>query len=108
MNNDNLRKLSTREAREIGKKGGLRSGKVRAERKKLKECFETLLNTETEDEDGTLTGIERLALAMYKRAITGDVRAFTTIIENIGEVPPNFSKSENTQAKKDNPFGIGF
>ncbi len=36
-NEENLRKLTTKEAREIGRKGGIRSGEARKEKKLFKE-----------------------------------------------------------------------
>ena len=79
-NNKNLKLISsTNEAREKGKKGGINSGKARRERKALKE--ELLLLFEKGDIQ------EKMCLALIERALTGDVRAFETIRDTIGEKP---------------------
>lgn len=43
-NKENLKPLSTNKAREIGKKGGIASGKSRRKRKAMKEQLETILS----------------------------------------------------------------
>ena len=67
------------EARELGRKGGIASGKARRERKTLKEELIMLL----EDDDNNL----KISVALLKRALDGDISAFTTIRDTIGEKP---------------------
>ena len=78
-NNKNLKTLSPNEARENGKKGGKKSGAVRRERKALKEELLLLLSS------GDIQ--ERISLALIEKALSGDVRAFETIRDTIGEKP---------------------
>lgn len=72
-------KRSKEEAREISKKGGIRSGEVRRERKKLKE--ELLLLLSEGDNN------RRMSLAIFERALNGDTKAFEVIRDTIGEKP---------------------
>lgn len=76
-NEQNLRTPSTEEAREIGRKGGIASGKARAARKTLKEELLLLLaNGDTQ---------ERISLALIQKAMNGDTKAFEVLRDTIGE-----------------------
>lgn len=72
-------KRSKDEARELGRKGGIASGKARRERKTLKDELIMLL----EDDDNN----KKISVALLKRALDGDISAFTTIRDTIGEKP---------------------
>jgi len=72
-------KRSKEEARELGRKGGIASGKARRERKTLKDELIMLL----EDDDNN----KKISVALLKRALDGDISAFTTIRDTIGEKP---------------------
>lgn len=85
-NSKNLKTPSTSEARERGKKGGISSGIKRKERKQLKEELLILLS------NGNMQ--EKLSLALINKALSGDVRAFETIRDTIGEKPTD--KQETT------------
>lgn len=81
-NNENLRKLSTEEARKIGRKGGLASAKARQQRKSLKE--ELLLLLQNDDIQ------KKISVALIERAMTFDTmgnKAFEVIRDTIGEKP---------------------
>ena len=85
-NKKNLRKLSTSEAREIGKKGGIKSGETRREQKKFKEIFELLLNKQsTNDKGETATIKEVIAINTVAKAVKGDLRAVELIKDVLGE-----------------------
>ena len=75
--------LTKEEQRELARKGGKKSGKVRAERKKFKDdlllALETIKNGKTLQE----LGIE----AIMSKFIEGDMQAFTIIRDTIGEKP---------------------
>ena len=76
-NSENLKKLSSEEARKNGKKGGIKSVEVRRARKTLKEELLLLLsNGDTQ---------ERLSLALIEKAFKGDTKAFEVIRDTIGE-----------------------
>lgn len=90
------------ERRANASKAGKASGKARAERKALKEVFETLLTQEVKDpenEKRTLTGAEYLGLSMFKRAAAGDVRAFKIIAEIMGEYKQEIKLDQNIEQK---------
>ena len=101
MNNENLKAPTTEEARERGKKGGLASGKVRAEKKRLKEAVERVLSASYKNEDGeNLSGYELTAIALFDKARNGDVSAFNSIRDLIGEKPTD--KVETTIKNTEN------
>ena len=92
----NLKPLSTEKAREIGRKGGIASGKAKREKKTLKMELEALL--EIMDEKGDSVQ-KKMSFALIKKAIKGDVRAFETIRDTIGQKPKenlniDFEKSQ--------------
>ena len=82
MNEENLVSLGDRtkeERQAIGRKGGIASAKARRERKTLKE--ELLLLLSTNDNNN------KISLALLQKALNGDIQAFTTIRDTIGEKP---------------------
>ena len=88
----NLKPVTTRskeEAREISKKGGIRSGEVRRERRKLKE--ELLLLLSEGDNN------RKMSLAILTRAMNGDTKAFEVIRDTIGEKPKEQIESTNIE-----------
>ena len=72
-------KRSKEEARELGRKGGIASGIARRERKTLKDELIMLLDTDDNN--------KKISVALLKRALEGDISAFTTIRDTIGEKP---------------------
>lgn len=78
-NKQNLRTLSTEEAREIGKKGGKKSVEARKARKTLKE--ELLLLLSQDDNQN------KMSISLLKKAMNGDTKAFEIIRDTIGEKP---------------------
>ena len=80
MNEENLRPFqSTEEAREMGRKGGIKSGEARRRKKTLKEELIALLETNNNN--------EKISVAILQKALNGDIQAFTTIRDTIGEKP---------------------
>lgn len=82
MNESNLipfNELTEEKQREIARKGGIASGKARKERKTLKEELLLLLS-----EGGTQ---KKVSLAVLQKALDGDIQAFNTIRDTIGEKP---------------------
>ena len=79
---DNLIPMNERtkeEQREIAKQGGIASGEARRRRKTLKEELLALL--ELNDNNN------KISLAVLEKALKGDIQAFTTIRDTIGEKP---------------------
>ena len=72
------------EARAIQKKGAIASAEARRKRKKLKEELELLL--EIVDKKG-VTNQTKISLALIKEAKNGNVKAFETIRDTVGEKP---------------------
>ena len=61
MNNKNLKpanQRSKKEVREIAKKGGIKSGKIRREKRAMKELLELVLSAQTTNKKGE-TGQKR-------------------------------------------------
>ena len=77
-NNENLRVLTSEEAREIGRKGGIASGKARNYRKEQVENLKKLLDQTNND---GLTYREAMNLGVLKGALDGKAENFKTIIE---------------------------
>lgn len=79
-NEENLKpfnELTEKEQREIAKKGGIASGKARAERKTLKEELLLLLSQGNTQ--------EKISLSLIAQAMEGNVKAFETIRDTVGE-----------------------
>ena len=76
---DNLKVPSSEKAREIGRKGGKKSGEAKRARKTMRE--QLLLMLEKGDTQ------ENMTLALIAKAMQGDVRAFEVIRDTIGEKP---------------------
>lgn len=86
-NKDNLKPVRTKkEARERGKNGGIKSGEIRRERKTLKDELLLLLATGNTQ--------NKVSLALIKKALSGDTKAFEVIRDTIGEKA--VEKVENT------------
>lgn len=86
MNEENLipfNKMTEEQQRELARKGGIASQKKRKERKKFKE--DLLLALETIKDGKTIQeiGVE----AILEKFMNGDIQAFTTIRDTVGEKP---------------------
>lgn len=104
---------STDEARKNGKKGGIESGKARRRKKLLKDTVNMLMAlplqegqldklTSLQTINGkNITVEEAMVLKQIQKALKGDVKAFTTVVDLL-------EKTENTQENKkqeaDNTF----
>jgi len=108
INKENLVSLAdrtTEEQREIATKGGIKSGQVRAERKKFKELFENYLEKKITNEqikeqmkqfgftDEECTNKNAMVFAQYKEALKGSTQAFVAVRDTMGEKP--IEKVEN-------------
>lgn len=88
---------SEKEAREKGRKGGIKSGEVRRRRKTLKE--ELLLLLEAKIEGKTMQ--EKISLSLIQEAVQGNVKAYETIRDTIGEKQ---KENINVCGEINNPF----
>lgn len=97
-NEKNLKPVRTKEeARKRGRQGGIKSGIVRAQRKTLREELITLLETKVEDK----TIQEKISFSLIQEALSGNVKAFETIRDTIGEKPQD---KLNISVEVNNPF----
>lgn len=103
-NEENLKPPTASEARNRGKKGGIKSGKARKERKAMKETAEMILGLTLKD--GTVTDLEdiqsmaaangknitvqdAIILKQAQKALKGDIRAAEFIRDTSGNRPTN-------------------
>lgn len=96
MNGDNLRALSTSEAREIGRRGGIASGAARRERKQLKDAAQAILNMPVkkgelgafdclaEAGNANVTVADKIILEQVSNALKGDTKAARFLAEITG------------------------
>ncbi len=87
MNQENLipfNERSKEEARELGKKGGIASGKTRKEKKLLKD--ELAIIMENVNKDGK-TYQELISTALVKEALKGNTKAYEIIRDTMGQKP---------------------
>ena len=97
-NEKNLKPVRTKkEARERGKNGGIKSGEIRAQRKTLREELLALLRTKVKNK----TIQEKISFSLIQKALNGNVKAFETIRDTIGEKPQN---KVNISGEVNNPF----
>lgn len=81
-------KRSKEEAKRLGKKGGIASGKARREKKTLRQCLEILLERTLKDKKGIeITGAEAVSLKVFEKALKGDIRAFEVLRDTAGQKP---------------------
>ena len=94
-NNENLKPFTKENAKYYGKKGGIKSGKVRAERKSIKEQLQLLLSMpitnktridrlkEAGFEDNEINNQLYLTYTVFEKALSGDVRAISLIFKTM-------------------------
>lgn len=92
-NEKNLKRLSSKEARELGRKGGKASVEARRKRKTLREELLALLKTENYQ--------KKISLAMICEAMEGNTKAFEVIRDTIGEKP-----KDKVEIDQDKPFEV--
>lgn len=86
MNEQNLRKLSTSEARELGRKGGIKSGKARREKRTMKQLIDLTLSRMITNKKGeTASTKEVIAIQLVNKAANGDLKAIDLLTKLIGE-----------------------
>ena len=94
----NLKPFTKENAAEMGRKGGAASQKAQRKKKKLKQCLAAILELEPSEknkeklinmglEDKELSNQMLLAVAMFNKAASGDVRAAEFIRDLTGQQP---------------------
>ena len=81
-------KRTKEEQREIARQGGIASGRARAEKRDLRRALEALLEKEYADKNGNkLTGTEAITVKLFEQAMKGNIRAFETLRDTVGQKP---------------------
>lgn len=106
MHDTNLKPIrSKEEAREKGRRGGLASGQARKEKRKMRQILTELLEqADVTSEESK----EALAIALIRKAKTGDVRAFETIMRFIGELPTKDMTERTDDEIRADPYRLGW
>lgn len=87
-NEQNLRPSEYKLSQEEAKKGGIRSGEARRAKRDLRKALEMLLERDFTDKNGkTGTGTELLTAKLFEQALKGNVKAFETIRDTVGQKP---------------------
>ena len=112
--NNNLIPQSERtkeEQRKIARKGGIASGKARRRKKLIKEQLELLLSLPLKDENAkrklkqlgidadNLDNQMAMIISIWNKALKGDVQAFNTIRDSIGEKPRDVVENINNEQR---------
>lgn len=89
---DNLIPFTSEQSREKaktnGRKGGIASGKAKRKKKLLKECLDELLEKDWENRKGEKhSGAEAISIALFKKALAGDIKAYETVRDTAGQKP---------------------
>lgn len=89
MNEQNLiptNKRSKEEARELGRKGGINSGKTRREKRTMKQLIDLTLSRMITNKKGeTASTKEVIAIQLVNKAANGDLKAIDLVTKLIGE-----------------------
>lgn len=108
-------KRTENEQREYARKGGQKSGEVRRQRKAMKEQMEMLLSLPFKQEEqlkfmkslgieeGEIDNQMALMVAMYAKALKGDVQAFNSIRE-VTQDDKHINKEDRVEIINDLPI----
>lgn len=101
-NEENLKPVrNKKEARELGRLGGIASGKARREKATMKETLRQMLE-EIGDKENNLTYKQLATLGLIKGAVQGNAQNYKTILETTGEVETTTGTPEVTIKVVDN------
>lgn len=99
-NEQNLRPAEYKLSVEEAKKGGKASAEARRKKRDLRLALEMLLEKDFKDKNGkTVTGTEAITAKLFEKAMKGDVRAFETLRDTVGQKPVD--KVEVTQIDRE-------
>lgn len=83
-----LNEQSKSKQREIQSQGGIASGQARREKRDLRRALEMLLEKEYKDKAGnSLTGTEAISAKLFEQAMKGNIKAFETLRDTVGQKP---------------------
>lgn len=95
-------KITKEEQRKKASMGGKASGKVRAEKKTMKQMLDYLLEKEITNSKGeTASTLEAISISIIKKAMGGDVRAYEVIRDTIGQ-----KQAEVVKLQRNEPVDI--
>ena len=86
-----MNKRSEDEVRELGQKGGIRSGEVRREKATMKATLEKLLD---EKNKKGITYRDMATLGLIQGAVKGNAQNYRTILEILGELGQQADESQ--------------
>ena len=87
-NEQNLRPSEYKLSQEEAKKGGIRSGEARRQKRDLRRALEALLEKDFNDKSGNvISGTDAIAAKLFEQAMKGNVKAFETIRATVGQDP---------------------
>lgn len=96
-NEQNLRPAEYKLSVEEAKKGGVNSGKARRAKRDLRNALEMLLERDFTDKSGKqVTGTEAVATKLFEQAMKGNVKAFETLRDTVGQKPVDKIEHLNT------------
>ena len=99
-NEQNLKPGEYKLTVEEQKKGGLASAEARRKKRDLRLALEMLLEKDFTDKSGkTISGTEAVTAKLFEKAMKGDVRAFETLRDTVGQKP--VEKLEVAQIEKE-------
>lgn len=110
--NKNLKVPTSTEARENGRKGGVASGEARRRKRDMRESFEALFAMQASDKyknafrkqgmevPDNVTNEQILALSMTAKAIAGDARMASLILDVLGEKQSDVLKRKELEFKE--------
>ena len=80
---------SASKARELGRRGGIASGKAKRDKKRLRELAQMILDEEVPDANGNLMSRGEAALRVQARKaiLDGDVKALAFLRDTAGQAP---------------------
>ena len=80
--------LTAEKQREIARQGGKASGEARRKKRDLRLALEMLLEKDFNDKKGnSFTGTEGITQKLFEKAMKGDIKAFETIRDTVGQKP---------------------
>lgn len=110
-NEQNLKPIrNVNEARELGRKGGIKSGETRRREAALRDTMNRLLTMQVEVEGlsdilrsdgGESTYEEIIAMAMIQQASLGDVKAYQAIMKTVGQTEMSEADLEEQKIRTD-------
>lgn len=87
-NEQNLRPCEYQLSQEQAKKGGIKSGEARRQKRDIRLAMEALLEkTYSVKNGGKLSGAEAIALKQMEKALKGDTKAFEVVRDSAGQKP---------------------